>query len=126
MADMFLEWGGDLGVSASGDLKLVSGNRATDQRIVRRLLTNAGDYVWHSTYGGSLAMAVGAPVQARRIEAIIRAQLLMEAAVPVSPVPSVDVRGVDATSGSFVVDIRYGDAGIDGGVAVSVSQDVQQ
>ncbi len=123
MKDIFLDWGGDLEVSASGDVRLVSGPHQSDQRVVRRLLTNACDYIWHVSYGGGLALAIGEPMQTKRIEAVVRAQLQMEAVVPPSPAPVIDVHGVDPASGSFVVQIRYGGTGEESNVAVKVQQD---
>jgi phage baseplate assembly protein W len=110
MNDVFLEWGGDLGVGSTGDLALVAGSGMTSQRVRRRLLTNAGDYIWQLDYGGGLARFVGIPAKPADIEAVIRAQLSLESAVSSSPIPQVDARIADMANGLVVADITYVDA----------------
>ena len=46
MADISHTFGADLSLSATGDLLCVTGDTLTQQRVLRRLLTNAGDYIW--------------------------------------------------------------------------------
>jgi hypothetical protein len=99
MNDIFLEWGGDLGVGSTGDLALVAGCSMTSQRVRRRLLTNAGDYIWQLDYGGGLAQFVGTPAKPTDIEAVIRAQLSLESAVLSSPPPQVGVKIADVANG---------------------------
>ena len=61
MQDAALIWGGDLGAGNTGDIALASGTILGQQRILRRLLTNPGDYIWHTEYGAGLAQFVGSP-----------------------------------------------------------------
>jgi phage baseplate assembly protein W len=110
MNDIFLEWGGDLDVGSTGDLALVAGYDTTSQRVRRRLLTNAGDYIWQLDYGGGLAQFVGTPAKPADIEAVIRAQLSLESAVSSSPLPQVGVKIGDMANGLVVADITYVDA----------------
>ncbi len=107
MADANLVWGGDLLVSASGDISLASGPALTQQRVLRRLLTNQNDYVWEPTYGGGLGQFVGQAANTRVIEGTIRAQMFREAAVAHQPEPIVtsDV----FTDGSVTIGISYVD-----------------
>ena len=91
MNDLLQQWGNDLAVDAHGDFALVSGALRSQQRVLRRLLTNPGDYIWQPSYGAGLAQFVGQPANPLQIEAIIRTQLLNEPAVAQTPAPSVTV-----------------------------------
>jgi phage baseplate assembly protein W len=108
MADLFQQYGGDLAVAPGGDLASVSGTLFGQQRVLRRLLTNPGDYLWNPGYGAGLARFVGRPASAARIRSAIRAQIFQERAVARQPEPAIDV-AADAT-GSVTVRIRYADS----------------
>ena len=60
MWDATLVWGGDLTINATGDLQLSTGTQLGQQRVLRRLLTNAADYIWQPDYGAGLGQFVGA------------------------------------------------------------------
>ena len=109
MNDIYLQWGGDLVVSSSGDLAISSAADTINQRVYRRLLTNPGDYLWNIDYGGGLARFVGNPANPSAIEAVVRAQLLLETSIPSSPVPQVSASIVDVTNGYVVAQITYAD-----------------
>ena len=108
MNDLFQQWGNDLSVDARGDLALVSGALRAQQRVLRRLLTNPGDYIRQPQYGAGLAQFVGQPANPLQIEAIIRTQLAKESAVAQTPAPTIDV-SYD-TLGAIAVMISYVDA----------------
>ncbi|SOY56864.1 phage tail protein [Cupriavidus taiwanensis] len=98
-------WAGvDIGVSATGDLGRSSGETRTQQRIVRRLVTNPGDYMFHPKYGAGLPAKIGENADLPALRALIRTQVLMEAAVARLPEPEVDL--VQINSG-FSITIRY-------------------
>lgn len=111
MYDLYLDWGQDLTVSSTGDVALVSGSAWTTQRVIRRLLTNTGDYLWNLKYGGGLASFVGSTALPNAIEAVIRTQLALEPAVPSSPTPTVSVLPMGAGSGSIAAQILYAGSG---------------
>jgi phage baseplate assembly protein W len=109
--DIFHVWESDLAVSASGDLALASGSALGQQRVLRRLLTNPGDYIWHTDYGAGLASFVGSPTRETQIKATIRSQIFQEAAVAQAPEPIIDVQISPAGAISTIyVDIRYTDS----------------
>lgn len=108
MADLSLLMGGDLAVAANGDLLTVAGPAETQQRVLRRLITNPGDYLWQPGYGAGLAAMVGRPANAARIGAIIRSQVLQEAAVAPTPPPTVAV-SVNPDS-TVTANVQYTDA----------------
>ena len=108
MTDLAHDFGADLAFGPTGDLALAQGPEAGRQRVLRRLLTNARDYVWHLDYGAGLASFVGQPAAALRIAAVVRAQIFREAAVARSPEPVVDTRA--AGPSALALAIRYVDA----------------
>jgi hypothetical protein len=109
MHDIFHEWGSDLAVGSGGDLAISTGSDTVSQRVCRRLLTNPGDYLWNLDYGGGLARFVGTPASPADIEAVVRTQLELETAVPITPAPEVSIRVADAANGYVVASVIYAD-----------------
>ncbi len=108
MPDLHLGWGGDLASSETGDLVIVDRPALGTERVLRRLLTTPGAYIWHPGYGAGLGRHVGRPMDAAGIEALIRSQMSLETAVAREPEPVVTVQADSA--GSLFVQIRYADA----------------
>lgn len=103
-----MHWiGDDLRFGPSGDLLLTDGIELSNQRIVRRLLTILGEYVWHPGYGGSVPIRVGDVLDRDEVEAVILAQIYEEAAVSRDPAPEISITPIQ--SGVFV-SILYADA----------------
>ncbi len=92
MADIAHVIGCDLAIGSTGDLSTVDTSMLTQQRVLRRLITNQGDYIWQLSYGGGLASMVGATVSAQQAAAIIRKQMSLEAAVSQLPEPVVSIQ----------------------------------
>jgi hypothetical protein len=115
-ADLAHWFGQDLNVAASGDLLTVDGTLKGQQRVLRRLLTNPGDYIDEPTYGGGLAQKIGEPFDAAGDEALVRSQIFLEPAVSRTPAPVVNV--TEFGSG-FSVAIAYTDAATGSPVALS-------
>lgn len=110
MFDLSHQWSSDISVSSTGDLTLVTGSSLGQQRVLRRLMTNPGDYIWQLDYGAGLAQFIGQPGNASQIEAVIRSQIFKEAAVARSPEPTVSVQYPSGGTGSVYVQILYVDA----------------
>lgn len=108
MADLALEAGGDLTVGSTGDLALADGPVLTQQRVLRRLLTNQGDYIWQLGYGAGLGRFVGQPGAPAAIAGVTRSQLLQEAAIAPSPPPV--VTAVAGNDGTVLTTLTYTDA----------------
>jgi hypothetical protein len=118
VADLFQWWQQDLTILPDGDLLLASdvaksgaivsggGTAEGEQRVIRRLLTAAGTYIWHLEYGAGLPQYVGQPAQISAVAAIIRAQLLLEDAVVQSPPPNITAAPI---VNGLVVNISYMD-----------------
>ena len=106
--DLWHEFGADLQVSASGDILLANGNTAVQQRVLRRLLTNQGQYIWQLAYGAGLRQRVGQDTNLTVIQNIVRSQIFAEADVAQVPAPVISATR-DAT-GNVSVTITYTDA----------------
>ena len=82
MTDLSLEWGGDFTLTVpKGGISLVSGSDLTRQRLIRRLLTNPGDYIFDTTYGAGLGRFIGSPININQIRGLVNTQALLERTV---------------------------------------------
>ncbi|MBB3174988.1 hypothetical protein FHR90_002835 [Endobacter medicaginis] len=106
--DLSHDIGGDLMLDAGSGLATVTADDWVRQRVLRRLLTNPGDYIWDVGYGGGLRSQIGNVVAAGQIAASIRRQLQLEAAIATSPAPQVSVS--DSGNGTIDTTITYADA----------------
>jgi hypothetical protein len=86
-------------VGPTGDIGVAPVQTEVQQRIIRRLLTNAGDYIWHINYGGGLGSYIGKPYSSALIEGTILAQLQYEVLVAANPSPTFQIS--QSTTGSF-------------------------
>lgn len=87
MADVGHFFSGDLQVSATGDLLAVDSLMESQQRVLRRLLTNQPDYLWQPSYGAGLPARIGSPYDENETAALIRSQMFMEQSVVQNPAP---------------------------------------
>jgi len=108
MADLALQFGGDLAVGPTGDLLLSDGAALTQQRVLRRLLTNPGAYIWQLTYGAGLGQFIGQPDAPAAISGVTRGQLLLESVVATTPSPVVST--TVGSDGTVTLALRYADA----------------
>jgi len=108
MPDAWHEFGNDLAIGPTGDIAFVDGPALTQQRVLRRLLTNQGDYIWQVTYGAGLAQFVGTPASEARVGAVVRGQIFKEAAVAQTPAPVIDVQS--DSGGTVYAYVQYADA----------------
>lgn len=108
MADISHQFGSDLQVDATGDIAASDGSQLGQERVLRRLLSNPGSYLWWLDYGAGLARFIGRPVAPRRIAAITRAQMFREAAVAQIPLPTVTISV--SKDGTFTENVSYVDA----------------
>ena len=106
MADINSPWGGDLQVSATGDLSLVDGLERSRQRIIRRLFTNLGAYIFHPEYGASIPQQIGNNINIPLFQAIVYSQIMLEDSIapPPAPPPVVTtvMSGVDSVTCTIV------------------------
>lgn len=116
-------WGGDLSASLSptGDILPASGTQRGQQRVLRRLLTNPGDYPFHPTYGAGLPAYVGSVATVDEITSLIRGQMLLEDGVARIPPPVIVVSRI---ANGLSVQVNYNDA--PNGQPVTLSFNVSQ
>ncbi len=108
MTDISHIMGSDLTIAPIGDILGASQADAVSQRVLRRLLTNAGDYIWSLTYGAGLPQFVGETVNVTQLQAVIRNQLQLEVSVARVPLPSATV--TSSADGTVLATITYTDA----------------
>lgn len=107
MNDLYQYFSQDIAVSSTGDFQTVDGVTRGQQRVLRRLLTNPGDYIFHPEYGAGLPKMVGETLDIQKIKALIRGQILLEPSVAKTPEPEIEVTPI---SGGLSCAIRYADA----------------
>lgn len=118
MADAVLVFGGDLSFGDAGDLALASGAALTEQRVLRRLLTNPGDYIWQLGYGAGLGQFVGSAGARGAVAAVARAQMGNETRVAQAPPPQITVDS--ASPAGITMTIAYQDAVTGQGVVLAL------
>lgn len=90
--DAFLNWGQDLVLSSTNDLLVADGSTLSEQRIIRRLMTNALDYIWQPDYGAGIGSYVGQPLTDDSFDAIqnsILSNIFLENTVSQNPQPDI-------------------------------------
>lgn len=105
--DCYHYFGGDLVINSRGDILMADGLTLSQQRILRRLLTNAGDYIWHPEYGAGLPSYIGLPLtQAlfKEISGLITAHMYLESSVAQDPPPVIKL---SANQNSLYCSIEY-------------------
>lgn len=107
MADISHSYGGDLAFGSNGDLQPVTGLTFSQQRILRRLLTNPGAYIWDPGYGAGLPQKIGEPYTLQEIDALIRGQMYLERSCARIPEPDITVTEL---AGGIAVQIIYTEA----------------
>lgn len=91
MSDIGHYFGGDLQLSSTGDLLVVTGQVESQQRVLRRLMTNQNDYIWEPDYGGNIPSDIGSTFSANQIQRTVQEQLQLEPMVSQNPVPQISV-----------------------------------
>jgi len=87
-----LEWAGDLEIGPTGDLQTLPVSVEVQRRVIRRLLTNPGEYIWNINYGAGLGGYVGTEISQFVIQKTIRQQLRYEPLVDQVPTPNIIVQ----------------------------------
>lgn len=108
MVDLALQFGGDISIGPAGDIAVIDGPALTQQRVLRRLLTNSDDYIWQLGYGAGLGQFVGQPAAPAAITGVARAQLLQETAI--AQTPPLVINTVVGNDGTVTLSLRYANA----------------
>ena len=108
MSDVWHDWGTDLNLGPTGDLLLAADEDLGRQRILRRLLTNPGSYIWALDYGGGLGSFIGEPAAAEQIESVISTQMALESYVDGTQAPvAAIINASSRDSGTVSVQVQY-------------------
>ena len=99
----------DLQFSGTLDLAIAGAAERSKQRVLRRLLTNPGDYIWHPEYGAGLPRRIGDPLNVPELKALVVSQMFLEKGVARSPRPTVDVSEIGDGTGRYVITVSYTD-----------------
>ena len=91
MEGVYHYWGNDIGISSAGGLQKATGSARSHQRVLRRLMTAPGTYIFHPEYGGGLGSWVGGKIQIPKLKATIMEQLYLEESVSRTPVPVIEM-----------------------------------
>lgn len=105
--DIDQNYGNDLLYSSNDDLQTVSGLERSEQRVLRRLFTNPGDYIWHTDYGAGLPAFVGqsrSDTTVDEIKSLITSQIFLEPSVAKDPQPQILTQTIQ---GGLFVQINY-------------------
>lgn len=94
MTDAYHYFGSDLALSATGDLQTADGITESQQRVLRRLLTNQQDYLWEPLYGAGLPGYIGQPLDQPALTALIKSQMYLEADVSHDPEPQITLTSI--------------------------------
>ena len=95
--DIYHYFGSDIGVGIDGDLSAVDTILESQQRVLRRLLTNPGTYIWHVNYGAGLPQYIGVALNTetfQKIKGLINAQMRLEQSVSNSPSPVITLQTI--------------------------------
>lgn len=104
LADIDHYWGADVNLSPTGDLARALRGLRSKQRVIRRLMTNPGDYIFHPDYGAGLPALVGSNATPDEIRALIRQQMKLEDSVAQVPEPDI---AVSIITNGLAVSISY-------------------
>lgn len=108
MMALVCSWGSDLSIGPTGDIAVAPVPDEIQHRIIRRLLTNSGDYVWHPGYGAGLGAYVGRPFSPRPVESAVLYHIKYETLVRSSPMPKVVAGAVtDQSPSTAAITIQY-------------------
>jgi hypothetical protein len=86
--------GAGLSFDTTGDLQVTQGTERSQQRVLRRLLTNPGEYLFHLAYGAGLPVQVGKMWARQTLQSLIRQQLWQENSITSQPAPDITVTPV--------------------------------
>ncbi|WP_019092637.1 hypothetical protein [Komagataeibacter europaeus] len=100
--------GGDLDLSGTGGVAVVTGADQTRQALLRRLCTNAGAYIWQLDYGAGLPARVGTVMDEAGIRALVLQQMQAEAGVDQTQPVTVTI--TSPKTGAYLLAIAYTDA----------------
>lgn len=110
-------FGNDLSFSATNDLQTVTLQDRSKQRVLRRLLTNPGDYIQHPEYGAGLGRYVGeffTDTLINDVKSKIQSQLFLEDTVSKTPPPQIKIQTFLQNKGIYIqINYKFVNSNID-------------
>ena len=98
-------FGGDLFLSPAGDLARANQVLKSQQRVVRRLMTQPGTYLSHLTYGAGISGWIGRLADTDKLTGVIKGQMQLEPTV--SQTNPISVTITWQPGGTFGVNLAY-------------------
>lgn len=92
--DLYHQYGADLIVGANGDLLPATGDTEVQQRLLRRLFTPNGSYIWNLLFGAGIPGRVGdtlTPSEFGEVVAQIKAAVALEPGIAQVPPPVISL-----------------------------------
>jgi len=92
--ELYQNYGFDLQLLPNAQLELVDNGLETQQRILRRLMTNPGAYLFAPDYGAGLGLYIGQNLSnalEHQIKGVITRQMFLENTVVQSPPPKISL-----------------------------------
>ena len=105
--DVYHEIGDDIQLDSTNDLQLVFDTNETNQRIMRRLFTNKGTYIWNAAFGASIPWKLGETLSVEAYRDVINqvtAAVLEDDEVAKDPPPEISIK---TTTNGLICYIRY-------------------
>jgi len=105
--DLYLYYGNDLQLTSSGDLLIANLATLSQQRVIRRLSTPNGGFIWDTSYGAGAPSYIGQPLSSDNFESIkslILSNILLESTVSPNPEPKVFLNVIQ---GGLFCQIQY-------------------
>lgn len=100
--------GGDLDLSGTGSVAVVTSADQTRQALLRRLCTNADAYIWQPDYGAGLPARVGSVMDEAGVRALVLEQIQQERGVDQTQTITVTIS--NPRVGAYLLAIAYTDA----------------
>ena len=105
--DISHEIGDDIRLDSTNDLAFVFDTDETNQRIMRRLFTNKGTYIWNAKWGASIPWKVGETLSLELYNLVVNevtAAVLEDEDVAKDPPPEISIK---TTNNGLICYIRY-------------------
>jgi hypothetical protein len=93
--EIYQFYGSDIQLNQQAQIRLVTGDLETYQRVYRRLITVPGTYIWDVNYGAGLPTYIGQNLSgalAREIKGRIKTNMFKETTVARNPEPVITVK----------------------------------
>lgn len=105
--DLYQYYGNDLQITSSGDLFVADLAILSQQRVIRRLSTPNGGFIWDTSYGAGIPGYIGEQLSSDNfdsIKSLILSNILLENTVSPNPEPQIFLNVIQ---GGLFCQIQY-------------------